>query len=336
MAGAGDIRAGGAFVELYADAAGVVKGIIEAKSKVEQWQTATARANKAVLEGGAKSTWDKIGDTAVHLGVAVAAVHGITSAMRVTTMAMRGDWEGMNEAIKHLPLGIGAAYDAWIPFSDAVSDWWNNIDPMMAKNRTAAQSAALKQMEADAGLIKTRRAAEDRQLGLTPSEISIRNIREGMGSRADKAAAIAAILAADAAEKERKAIVEGREQAADKAKEEAKAAADLAAKQKKYIEEIKTAAKAAADERDADNERFRRESYEGLMGAQMNAAEAAILGTKAAVSFALTPTRGFAAGSAAALQSVQISQTQKQMAYGIDRIANSNQKILDEGGAKFN
>jgi len=77
-----DVKAGKAFVELYA---------------------------KDNTRGGIASAQKGLGDLAsgIRLGAAVAAVAGGTSVLRSVVAALRGDWEGVEEVIKRIPMGIG-------------------------------------------------------------------------------------------------------------------------------------------------------------------------------------------------------------------------------------
>jgi len=118
--GAGDIRAGGAFVEISAQDARFVQALQRSQARLKQWvreaeaQTPMTKGTEKQLLGGGKGGFlsggfrgTELFDTGLKLATAVMSMKvGMKDVAIVSAMA-RGDWEGMRKAAEELPFGLG-------------------------------------------------------------------------------------------------------------------------------------------------------------------------------------------------------------------------------------
>ena len=123
MAGAGDIRAGGAFVEISATDARFVQALQRSQARLRQWvtdsQAATSRLSKGTedqmfgggegkkgfLSGGFRGM--QLFDTGMKFATAIAAVKIGMKDVAIFAALARGDMDGMRKAAEELPFGLG-------------------------------------------------------------------------------------------------------------------------------------------------------------------------------------------------------------------------------------
>jgi len=337
----GDVNAGGAFVELYAGAAGrpgAVAGLDQAGKKIEQWRVATQNANKATLEGA--NNFEKMATTAISVGVAVNAARAGVAALGAVTAAMNGDWEKMLQTIERLPLGLGAVVKELKEAGRSVKDLLQSTfggnavsgeglggritaGLALAKIAAAGQVAAARTLErADVQILLDRAAAKKAEL-----------------DRIDELAEVDASGAVEA-----RAAVEAKYEAIEVAEQRVTAVAQAATEGRLRGEKARAAAKKQADENaksaaEADTERERANANElRSLEADRDASlhvPAQVAAAAAAADIQGIGSRGVTAASAAGFQSLQSNTTAQQMIGELTAIRQSNQKILDSG-AKFN
>jgi len=118
--GAGDIRAGGAFVEISAQDARFVQALQRSQARLKQWvreaeaQTPMTKGTekqllggegKGFLTGGFRGT--ELFNTGLRFATAIMATRAAMGDIKIASALVRGDWEGMRKAAEALPFGLG-------------------------------------------------------------------------------------------------------------------------------------------------------------------------------------------------------------------------------------
>ena len=142
MAGAADIRAGGAAVEITATDQPLRQQLAASTGRLHRWVQENAGATVNVGSIGGEG----IAGTLAAAGLGMRQLTGILriglDAVRGASAAIRGDWEGVDKAIREMPLGVGAVYGA-------VRDLRDELDGTAAAARGLA--AAWEDFQTQAG-----------------------------------------------------------------------------------------------------------------------------------------------------------------------------------------
>jgi hypothetical protein len=122
MADAGSIRAGGAYIEITADDAPMMKRLAASQARLKAWATHASlgmqiskgtEASLAAGEGGGKGflsgefRGQELFQTGLRFATAIAATKTAIADVRIFSALVRGDFEGMRAAAEALPFGLG-------------------------------------------------------------------------------------------------------------------------------------------------------------------------------------------------------------------------------------
>jgi len=344
------IKAGEAYVELYADKSGLRKDLGSAKQDVEKWAAATGRANKATFESNKKFT--DLASTAIRLEMAVNVAKTAVIAMGAVTAAMRGEWEQVETLIKKLPMGLGE-------MASLTDEVLSNITGAAAKlanfkNEVKGISQYVKGMEVIGNI---RSGAEERaqRAGRTDEQNAIADLNKKLaeqvalvqnspGSKLAKEKAIKALNNAYFADyiamgkkieapilkkiADEKAAALKKEEDLQREIDNNEYDSTLVAAQEKYDKEQK----AIQDEEDLQREIDNNE-YNSILAAADEAEAVALAAVK---DMQVRETRGVTGASAAGIQSLQTAPAMDRVAQATELTAKNTRKLVEQGGPKYN
>jgi hypothetical protein len=159
MPDAGAIRMGGAYVEISADDAPMLRRLRESQARLKQWVAensgpalnrgteaavlAQGQDTKGFLSGGFKGM--QIAETGLKFATAIAAVKVAIKDVQMFSALFRGDMEGARKAAEELPFGLGEIVKELSGPVDAAMKWFvfrlRGLDTDDSADRAAAAKA---------------------------------------------------------------------------------------------------------------------------------------------------------------------------------------------------